>query len=620
MHDLKVEFAKYAKQGYLGDPFGEDAYAYLRASSERQVEEGTSFSRQIQTVHIAAERHNLRIPFEFIFFDDGFTGFEFDHRPALLKLLYEVKTAPRARHLVLEDIDRLSRNADWQQGFLLEEFSRRNIEIYFYINPGSALERYVRGYMAQEEMKKARERMILGTKHKAMSGKVTAKRPRYGYVITKQSQYEFHPEEYKVMRWVYEQIIYQGRTLHQIAKDLNKQGVPTRFKLGFWTPGTLYQLVKSPVYKGEFFANKHQGIKTGEYNEKGKPKNIMRLRPESEWIKVDVPGIVTPEEWDAAQAVMAKNARRSLRNSKKRDWLLAGGLIKCSICREFSFVTIIGGTKNTKVRYYGCYSRHSNKAKGLKTACYSPYVLADVIETRVWTEIEKIIYDPDLLLQRFDERIQEQELFGYQEQLDFIDEQVKNLMKEREKFEAAYQRDIYTLDEFEEKMLNIRQRYETFKKSREKLQEKLEKSLNVEDKKAVLAAALEKLKKAIEKTRNSDQESNEIPFSLRRKIITLLIDVIWVDSEKGIFQIEGELHKTFSLSEEESDENGNDNSSNNGSVKNQLSDGNSNNNSKTGGKFGLSSSHKYKPKTSVSFKLVYPIDTQNQGVHNAAHQ
>ena len=250
MNDLKKEFAKYASRGYLGNPLGEDAYAYLRASSERQVEEGTSFSRQIQTIHMTAERNNLRTPFELIFFDDGYTGFEFEHRPALLKLLYEVKSNTRASHLILEDIDRLSRNADWQQGFLLEEFSRRNIKIHFYINPGSALERYVRGYMAQEEMRKAKERMILGNKHKAMSGKVTAKRPRYGYVITKDSRYAFHPEESKIMRWVYEQLIYHGRTLHQIAKKMNAQGIPTRFKPGFWSPATLYQLVKSTVYKG----------------------------------------------------------------------------------------------------------------------------------------------------------------------------------------------------------------------------------------------------------------------------------------------------------------------------------------------------------------------------------
>lgn len=81
---------------------------------------------------------------------------------------------------------------------------------------------------------------------------------------------------------------------------------------------------------------------------------------------------------------------RSMRNAKKRDWLFGrSGSIKCSICREYSFITVIGGTKNTKVRYYGCNSRHSNKAVGLKKACFSPYVLAEVLETRVWGEIRK---------------------------------------------------------------------------------------------------------------------------------------------------------------------------------------------------------------------------------------
>src|SRR5436190_451614 len=114
MNDLRGEFARHAAKGYLGDPEGEDAYAYLRASSERQVEEGSSFPRQIGNVHKAAKRDKLRIPFDLILFDDGFSGFEFEHRPALLKLRYEVSTQPRAHHLIIEDIDRLSRNADWQ--------------------------------------------------------------------------------------------------------------------------------------------------------------------------------------------------------------------------------------------------------------------------------------------------------------------------------------------------------------------------------------------------------------------------------------------------------------------------------------------------------------------------
>lgn len=551
MNDLKSEFAKHARHGYLGNPLGEDAYAYLRASSERQVEEGTSFSRQIQTIHLAAERENLRIPFELIFFDDGYTGFEFEHRPSLLKLLYEVKTNPRAQHLVIEDIDRLSRNADWQQGFLLEELSRRNIQVHFYINPGSALERYIRGYMAQEEMRKARERMIIGNKHKAMSGKVTSKRPRYGYLITKDSRYVFHPEESKVMRWVYEELIYKGRTLHQIAAEMNDQGIPTRFSPGFWTPATLYQMVKSPVYKGEFYANKHQGIQTGEYNENGKPKTQMRLRPKSEWIKVEVPAIVSSHEWKEAQVVMKRNAKRSMRNSKKRDWLLAGGVMKCAICRNYSFVTIIGGTKNTKLRYYGCNSRNSNKAKGLNEACYSPYLLADYIESKVWQKIEAVIYEPDILINRFEDRVYEKEVYGYEEKIGFIKSQMEELMKERGKLESAYQRDIYTLDEFEEKMLDIRQRYETLKKSQDELQEKMEESKSIEDKKEVLLAVLANFKEIVERNKRNNTQSDDIPFALKRKIITLIVDVIWVDSVKGVIQIEGEIRTTILLSEQE---------------------------------------------------------------------
>ena len=73
MNDLKAEFTKHAVNGYLGSFEGADSYAYLRASSERQVEEGSSFPRQILNIGKAALRENLRVPFELIFFDDGYT-------------------------------------------------------------------------------------------------------------------------------------------------------------------------------------------------------------------------------------------------------------------------------------------------------------------------------------------------------------------------------------------------------------------------------------------------------------------------------------------------------------------------------------------------------------------
>jgi len=551
---LKVEFSKLATEGYLGDPDGVDAYAYLRASSERQVEEGSSFPRQLESIHKAAKRENLRVPFDFIYFDDGFTGFEFEHRPALLKLRHETKSNPRANHIIIEDIDRLSRNADWQQGFLLDEFVRHHIQIHFYINPGSQLERYVRGYIAQEGMKKDIERMRMGTIYKAMDGKVTAKRPRFGYIRTdaKDSQYILHPEESKIMRAVYEKIIYEGQTLHQIAKWLNDAEIPTRFKTGFWTAGTLYHLVKSPVYKGEFYANRHYQVNTGEFNEKGRPKRTTRMRPEEEWIKVEVPAIVTPTEWDLAQEMMARNAKKATRNGEKGSWLLQG-FIKCAFCREYSFVAIWGNTKKNPRRYYGCSSRNSEKARMLDTACYTPYVNADELERRVWEEIETVIYDPSIVLRRLDERANEENAIGYEAQLDYIDRQLEEIKKEKAKFEAAYQRDIYTLDEFEVKMKDLRGKARALEMSKAKVVSMLSETHSFEEKKEVVLTALGKIRTQVERARSEKRQPQEIPFELKRKILSTLVEVIWVNSTDRTFTIEGEISGMFSFGDGESE-------------------------------------------------------------------
>lgn len=552
MNNLKAEFKALSRDGYLGDPSGEDAYAYLRASSERQVEEGSSFTRQLESIHRAAVRDGVRIPFKLIFFDDGFTGFDFEHRPALLKLRHEIHTKPRASHLVIEDIDRLSRNADWQQGYLLEELYRSKIEVHFHINPGSALERYIRGYMAQEEMKKAKERMRMGNVYKAMSGKVTAKRPRYGYVLTKDSQYELHPEESKVMRWVYEKIIYHHLSLYKIAKALNNWGIETRFKTKFWTASTLYQLVKSPVYKGDFYANCNYGVKTGEYRADGKPKMIMKTRPKEEWIHIPVPAIVTPEEWTAAQEVMKNNATLSTRNGKKSSWLLMG-LVKCDVCREYGYTAQRGGAKN-RIRYYKCNSWYSEKARGLNTVCKSPYVYADVLEQRVWEEVENLIYDPAIIIRRLEEKNQEQQVAGFKKQLAFIDNQLAKLAKEQEKFEAAYQRDIYTLDEFEEKMKDMRFKRNALEVSRSGVEAKLAESHSLEEQKKAVIRALEKLRSKVDATRQNGQTSPKIPFELKRKILTLIVDVVWVNTHEQTFIIEGEISGTFSIEDDQEEE------------------------------------------------------------------
>ncbi|HRJ41726.1 MAG TPA: recombinase family protein [Caldilineaceae bacterium] len=196
--DIQQVFAVIAgKNPVLGNPQGEKAYGYTRVSSAGQAEEGASgLPRQIEHVHKAAIRDNLYIPVDLLYVDDGYSGFEFVERPALTRLRYDMRTKKQASHLVVEEIDRLSRNADWHQGFLLNEFTRQKVKVHFYNEPGSEIERYLRGYMAQESMRKELERMQLGRVYKAMDGRVTAVRSAYGYDISdpKDSHYVINEE------------------------------------------------------------------------------------------------------------------------------------------------------------------------------------------------------------------------------------------------------------------------------------------------------------------------------------------------------------------------------------------------------------------------------------------
>src|SRR5215212_3799639 len=144
---VKDEFDRIAVNGVLGDPDGKPAYAYLRVSSTGQAEEGRSgFPRQLLHVHEKAHQLHLCITWELVFFDDH-TGFEFRDRPALTALRELIRSLVRpADELVIENLDRLSREASWHQGYLLEEFEKDyKVRVHFWKELPSKLERVVYG-------------------------------------------------------------------------------------------------------------------------------------------------------------------------------------------------------------------------------------------------------------------------------------------------------------------------------------------------------------------------------------------------------------------------------------------------------------------------------------------
>ncbi len=81
----------------------------------------------------------------------------------------------------MEYLDRLSRNADWHQGFLLDEMKHNGLSVVFWKEFTSRIERAVMGAISQEGMEQAKQRMAQGNIFKARDHRITARVPAFGY-------------------------------------------------------------------------------------------------------------------------------------------------------------------------------------------------------------------------------------------------------------------------------------------------------------------------------------------------------------------------------------------------------------------------------------------------------
>jgi hypothetical protein len=123
--------------------------------------------------------------------------------------------------------------------------------------------------------------------------------------------------------------VYQAYVSHKglaaIAAMLNGRGVPAPSGGGAWTKGTLWAILRNPLYKGTVVYGKAR------YSEIGKKRGKAR-RPKSDWIVIEhaVPAIIPLELWEAAQAKHGTR-RFGIGRPWHRPYLLSG-LVVCGRC------------------------------------------------------------------------------------------------------------------------------------------------------------------------------------------------------------------------------------------------------------------------------------------------
>jgi site-specific DNA recombinase len=553
---FKPEFDKLATNGCIGDMNGQIAYAYIRVSDESQSEEGRSgLPRQIEHVHQVAKSKGFKIPWEMVFADDH-TGFQFEGRPALTRLRHEYNSVHRrASVVVMEHIDRLSRDADWHQGYLLFEMNSHKVLAVFWKEFSSRIERAVLGAVAQEGMDQAKHRMLEGNLYKARSGRVTARSAAYGYKLVdaygnegasarKDSYYAIREDEAQIVRLVYRRLI-GGDTMRKIATELEKTGIRPPKKSKYWT-GTLVRLIiKNEIYQGDFFAHRWEHTHVQKPTKDGfSTRNVYvrRERPREEWIHVPIPAIVSREEWDTANRMLAQNKRTARRNAKEP--FLLTGLVRCAVCGyRYTGLThrkARGKLREKPYRGYRC-SRANAFPKHIidATGCKNGYITCKVLDTAVWTIVCDALLKPQILIGALEEDERAERNAQLQEQIAYLEHTVVTNSGDDEKLLRAYLAGAFDEQEYAGRRKLLKDEAMRINDELIRLRSQVTTVEQLEARQALILQISERIQ--------AERILVDPPFELKQRIIRLVVDDILLDIKNGWIKVEGAIRGTFPI-------------------------------------------------------------------------
>ena len=419
------------------------AAIYCRVSTEDQEREGTSLQSQVEGCLNKARELGYDVPEEFTVLET-YSGLTLD-RPKLPQLRQWVRDK-EVEAVIAYTLDRLSR--DPVHFIILQgELERAGAELILVTETVDSsdlgkLITYIKGYAAKLEAEKIRERTMRGARTRAGQGKIpiggTGKLYGYTYVMGKgehEGKRYVNEEGAKWVREMYRWLIDEGLTVNAITYRLRALGVPTPGKSQFWRKSTVHEILTNPAYMGKTYAFTYSYAKP-----KTKPDSSTRLKrkrltrkPVEEWVEIPraTPAIISEETFEAAQAKLGQNKRLSRRNAK-RQYLLSG-YVFCRYCGRRYRGKSIKPKKGENVNYVPYYQCPGEDQIVSPTRCQNRRWNANRLEEIVWSQIEALLTEPDVVLAGLETRGNSIiEATHLEQELDQVNRRLKALDKEQE--------------------------------------------------------------------------------------------------------------------------------------------------------------------------------------------
>lgn len=298
-------------------------YSYVRVSTTRQGQTGTSLAEQRDAIQRHAQRHQLTISEEF---EEQETAAKHG-RPVFARMLKALK-ACQAAGVVMHKIDRSARNLrDWAD---LGELIDSGVEVHFanegldLQSRGGRLSADIQAVVAADYIRNLREEALKGFYGRLKQGVYPMPAP-LGYADCGAGKpKQPHPVKAPLVRQAFEMYATTKWSLQALTQELHDMGLRNR-RDGRVTDSTLSDLLHNPFYTG-----------------------VIRMKGSGEVFKGGHPPIVPRSLYDRVQAVLSGKTA----DAKHRHLFLFRKQLTCGRCGS----TLIGELQKHH-HYYRCHER-----------------------------------------------------------------------------------------------------------------------------------------------------------------------------------------------------------------------------------------------------------------------
>jgi site-specific DNA recombinase len=173
----------------------------------------------------------------------------------------------------------------------------------------------------------------------------TVETERVGNKGNKKKKIEIDPVEASTVKKIFETYLYGTEgcsgSVKEIACHLNMRNITLRGTQ--WNKSRVHEVLANTAYINQYYFNKHY-------------KKTKQLKPESEWVKIDIEPIIDEATFEDALRRRASRSPDVIPPSVAGSKTLLTGLLKCGICGAGM---MLATGKGGRYRYYKCYTQIS---------------------------------------------------------------------------------------------------------------------------------------------------------------------------------------------------------------------------------------------------------------------